>query len=154
MQTSSKTSKAKSQADSPPSRADAATPGEISDTLLEASVFAGLLGFGVFYDRLVSRLERTYGQHGYTSFLVVLGVSVTVAAVTPFIGPANALRLVAAFAAAGVPMIVGDSKRYLQYRHDVSAALERARSMRNEAAYARQAPAREGQGPALHSPRY
>lgn len=151
MQSSSKTSKPTSQ-DPPASLGDSAQPEDVNDTLLQAGVFAGLVGFGVLYDRLVSSLERTYGQHGYTSFLVVLGVSVTVAAITPFIGPSNALRLCAAFAAAGVPMIVGDSKRYLQYRHDVSAALARARSTRNEAAYARQTPGRKGQGSSLHPP--
>lgn len=120
----------------------------------EAAIYVGLLGFGILYDRLVYRLGRTYGQHGYTSFLVVLGVSVTVAAVTPFIGAANTMRLYAAFAAAGLPMIVGDAKRHLQYRQDVSTALQRARSMRNESAYARQTPARKGQGSSLHPSRH
>lgn len=154
MQSSPNTSESGSQAHPGASPTSAVKASGAEDALLQAGVCAGLVGFGVFYDRLVSRLERTYGQHGYTSFLVVMGVSVTVAAVTPFIGLANAMRLYAAFAAAGLPMIVGDSKRYLQYRHDVSAALAKARCMRNEAAYARQAPAREGQRPALHSPRH
>ena len=122
--------------------------------LPEAAIYLGLLGFGVLYDRLVYRLGRTYGQHGYTSFLVVLGVSVTVGAIIPFIGAANAMRLYAAFAAAGLPMIVGDTRRHLQYRQDVSAALQRARSMRNEGAHARQTPARKGQGSSLHPSRH
>lgn len=136
-----------------------AAPGEPSPrkgalrALPEAGIYLGLLGFGVLYDRLVNRLGRTYGQHGYTSFLVVLGVSVTVAAVTPFIGAANAMRLYAAFAAAGLPMIVGDAQRHLQYRQDVSAALQKARSMRNETAHARQTPTRKGQRSSLHPSR-
>lgn len=154
MQSSPKPSGSESQADAEASPADAAQRRGVNDALLEAGVYAMLAGFGFFYDRLVSRLERIYGQHGYTSYLVVLGVSVTVAAVTPFIGPANAVRLCTAFASAGLPMIVGDSKRHLQYRHDVSAALEKARSTRNEAAYARQTPAGKGQGSPLHPPRH
>lgn len=121
---------------------------------LQVGVFLGLLGFGVFYDRLVGYVNRTYGQHGYTSHLVVFGVSVTIAALSPVIGAANTLRVVAGFAASGLPMILGDSSRHLHYRQEVSAALERARSLRREAPNAGQTPAREGQGPSVNQTRH
>jgi hypothetical protein len=77
----------------------------------------GLLAFGVGYDALVTHLNRRpEGHKGYTSYLVVVGVAVTVTATLPFIGLRNYLILVLAFIASGVPMIFGDIRRYMDAR--------------------------------------
>jgi hypothetical protein len=77
----------------------------------------GLLLFGIVYDLLVTHLnQRPAGHRGYTAFLVVVGVAVTVTATLPIIGFENYLILVIAFIASGIPMITGDMRRYMDER--------------------------------------
>ena len=94
--------------------------------------YAGLFGFGLFYNRLVAHTNQKYGQHGYTSLLVVFGVFVTLTALSTRIGPVNTLKIAAGFVASGLPMILGDTNRYLEYKHEVAVALARASKARRK----------------------
>jgi len=94
--------------------------------------YAGLLGFGVFYNRLVAHVNHKHGQHGYTSLLVVLGVFVTLVALSTRIGAINTLKIAAGFVASGLPMILGDTNRYLEYKKEVALALARASKARRK----------------------
>lgn len=95
-------------------------------------VYAGLAGFGIFYNRIVAYTNRKHGQHGYTSLLVVLGVFVTLAALSTRIGAINTLKIAAGFVASGLPMILGDTSRYLEYKQEVAVALARASKARRK----------------------
>lgn len=71
---------------------------------------AGVLAFGILYAVVV--YIPLYGKHnGYTSLMVAFGVTVTLAACIPLIGFENVLKVMAAFIAAGVPMIAGEAIR-------------------------------------------
>ncbi|HRW10069.1 MAG TPA: hypothetical protein P5121_33430 [Caldilineaceae bacterium] len=94
--------------------------------------YAGLFGFGVFYNRLVAHVNQKHGQHGYTSLLVVFGVFVTLAALSTRIGAINTLKIAAGFVASGLPMILGDTNRYLEYKQEVAVALARASKARRK----------------------
>lgn len=86
-----------------------------------------LLAFGMVYNALVARLGRKYGNHGYTAWLVVVGVGCTLVGALPQIGLRNGLHLVAAFVASGSPMIVGDVLRHLQGESEVARLMEEIR---------------------------
>lgn len=117
-------------------------------------VYAGLVGFGVFYNRIVAYTNRKYGQHGYTSLLVVFGVFVTLAALSVRIGAINTLRITAGFVASGLPMILGDTSRYLEYKQEVAVALARASKARKRGLNdVGQTQTGERQGFALHQER-
>ena len=73
----------------------------------------GLALFGWVFNRLVQQLEDETPEHGYTAFLVVVGVTVTVLVLTPFIGVPAAVLLLAGFLASGLPMIIGSVGRAL-----------------------------------------
>ncbi|MEZ4683702.1 MAG: hypothetical protein R2932_56780 [Caldilineaceae bacterium] len=94
--------------------------------------YAGLFGFGIFYNRLVAYTNRKHGQHGYTSLLVVFGVFVTLAMLSTRIGAINTLKIAAGFVASGLPMILGDTNRYLEYKQEVAVALARASKARRK----------------------
>ena len=94
--------------------------------------YAGLFGFGLFYNRMVAYMTRKHGQHGYTSLFVVFGVFVTLAALSTRIGAVNTLKIAAGFVASGLPMILGDTNRYLDYKHEVAVALARASKARRK----------------------
>ena len=94
--------------------------------------YAGLFGFGLFYNRMVAYMNRKHGQHGYTSLFVVFGVFVTLAALSTRIGAVNTLKIAAGFVASGLPMILGDTNRYLDYKHEVAVALARASKARRK----------------------
>ena len=86
--------------------------------------------FGIFYNAAVAHLERQPGGHeGFTSLLVAVGVSVTVASLCPLIGPRNVLLVLLAFGASGTPMIMGSIRRYMQAR---SREIEELRGMASE----------------------
>ncbi len=95
-------------------------------------VYTGLFGFGIFYNRIVAYTNRKHGQHGYTSLLVVFGVFVTLAALSTRIGAINTLKIAAGFVASGLPMILGDTSRYLEYKQEVAVALARASKARRK----------------------
>jgi hypothetical protein len=94
--------------------------------------YAGLLGFGVFYNRLVAHVNHKHGQHGYTSLLVVFGVFTTLTVLSTRIGVMNTLKIAAGFVASGLPMILGDTNRYLEYKQEVAVALARASKARRK----------------------
>lgn len=75
-----------------------------------------LLLFGGIYDRFVAHLEAARREHGYLAILVIAGVAVTLLAASPFIGTANFLKLLCAFAASGLPMTWGSIDRYMTSR--------------------------------------
>lgn len=95
-------------------------------------VYAGLFGFGIFYNRLVAYANHKHGQHGYTSLLVVFGVFATLAALSTRIGAVNTLRITAGFVASGLPMILGDTGRYLDYKQEIAVALAKASKARGK----------------------
>lgn len=84
------------------------------DTLL--AIIAALIIFGIFFDRIVGRIEDDDPDHGYTAIWVVIGVLVTVAASAFLVGWWNALLVLLAFAASGAPMILGSIRRHLRNR--------------------------------------
>lgn len=83
---------------------------------------AGLL-FGIAYNALVAWLNRTGRGEGYTSFLVVGGVLVTIALSSLLIGLAHTLIIILIFICTGLPMIIGDVYRYTEARRRASAEL-------------------------------
>lgn len=101
----------------------------VIDWRLLGSVLFGLLMYGVVYNELVQRLGKR--KEGYTSLLVVAGVLVTLAGVS-LISWQSALLTLCAFAASGLPMVIGDIRRYVEAREK---ALE---TMRQEAAEAQE----------------
>lgn len=123
---------------------------EILDKKLELShdiaVYAGLFGFGFVYNKLVERTNEIHGRHGYTSILVVFGVAVTLAALSTRIGASNSIKLMAGFAASGLPMILGDTSRHLKYKQEISRALAQAYQARKGLKDVGQTSTREGQG--------
>jgi hypothetical protein len=74
----------------------------------------GLFLFGVVFAALVYRSNGKH--HGYTAFLVVIGVAVTVGATGPVIGWDRVIFLTLAFAASGISMIAGDIYREIKRR--------------------------------------
>jgi len=85
-------------------------------------VLAGLFVFGLLYNWAVGWLENRGYDEGYTSFLVVVGVLVTLGGVAVLDWRA-ALLTVAAFVFSGVPMIVGSWWRHVQARRRAQDAL-------------------------------
>lgn len=80
------------------------------------AIFGALFGFGVIYNAVVSWLGRHGYSEGYTAILVAVGVGVTLIGILPLIGVANTLKVLAAFAASGTPMALGDMQRYARSR--------------------------------------
>lgn len=89
-----------------------------SDGRLIGVVLVSLLLFGVLYNRLMDWLDRR--KDGYTSLLVAGGVLVSLAGVAVISWQAAGLSLLA-FAASGLPMIIGEAVRYVR-RRDKQAA--------------------------------
>jgi len=71
-----------------------------------------LLVFGLGYNSLVSWIGRKHYDRGYTSFMVVGGVSIVLLSAVPIVGLEVVLRLFAMFCAAGLPMVVGSMARH------------------------------------------
>lgn len=104
------------------------------------AVLAVLAGFGIGFDRLVSRMERRRGLDGYRAVLVVGGVLGTGIGFVVASGSVEAgVLLMACFLASGLPMLWGDIRREGQRRREVEdvllgetlAALERVRDERS-----------------------
>lgn len=87
--------------------------GTAPDGLLIGMVAVALLLFGVLFNQLVQWLGRRHA--GYTSLLVVVGVLVTLIGVAVIDWRAAVLTL-GAFAASGLPMVVGDIWRAIVAR--------------------------------------
>lgn len=75
-----------------------------------------LLLFGIVYNWIVARMERTGYEKCYVSLLVVIGVAVTGCGYGFVAGWEHIVPLVACFVASGVPMIAGSVARYVQSR--------------------------------------
>ena len=88
---------------------------EIGTSSSVIRVLIGLLIFGVLYNWAVEWLECRGYDEGYTSFLVVVGVLVTLVGVALLDWQA-ALLTVVAFVCSGVPMILGSWWRHVQAR--------------------------------------
>ena len=118
--------------DRPDRQAQSATRAYELEIGKDLFVYAGLFGFGVFYNRLVAHVNRKHGEHGYTSLLVVFGVFITLVTLSTRIGVINTLKIAAGFVASGLPMILGDATRYLEYKQEVAMALARASKARRK----------------------
>lgn len=79
------------------------------------AVYLALFVAGLFYDGLVTWLERRGYLHGFTALFVVGGVLITLAGVA-VIDPVAALISLGAFAASGLPMVSGSIWRYVRNR--------------------------------------
>lgn len=76
-----------------------------------AAVYFGLVLFGVGYNWLTERAERSGLIAGYTSIFVAGGVVATLIGVA-FVSIPFALVTLIAFAASGTPMIIGEMIRH------------------------------------------
>lgn len=81
--------------------------------LLYPLTLLALLLFGHAYDRFIAALEQEKKELGYLAILVSAGVFVTLLAAAPFIGAANFIKILLAFAASGLPMTWGSMDRYM-----------------------------------------
>lgn len=86
-------------------------------------VFLLLVVFGIGYNALVNRLGQR--KEGYTSFLVVGGVLLTLTGSAFVIGLENTLMVLALFVASGVPMIIGEITRVIRARNKIYSEAER-----------------------------
>lgn len=88
------------------------------------AIFAGLLIFGIIYNLIVARLERGGYLEGFTSLAVVGGVGMVLAGLA-VINWQWALISLAAFASAGLPMVLGSMSRYARRRRDGQESMRR-----------------------------
>lgn len=83
------------------------------------AVIGGLLAFGCAYAGLVNHLHRKGYSEGYTAFLVVGGVLVTLLGTVALHHPdpwIDFLLALACFTASGLPMVVNDWLRHVSAR--------------------------------------
>jgi hypothetical protein len=85
------------------------------DLGLILAVYFGLALFSIGYNAVVAWLVREGYLEGLLSLSVVIGTAVTVAA-TALFDWSFALLTLGAFAASGLPMILGSLVRYVKYR--------------------------------------
>ena len=89
------------------------------------AVLFGLVFFGLWYNVLVAGIEAQNKQRGFVSFLVVLGDFVAVLGFTIAAGSLLAgVVMLSCLAAAGLPMVVGSVRRYVQARSADEARCE------------------------------
>jgi len=79
------------------------------------AVYGFLFLFGFLYNRLVEWLERNNYDEGYTAFLVVGGVAVTLAGLA-LLNWQAALVALGAFACSGFWMVIGSCQRHVLAR--------------------------------------
>lgn len=82
------------------------------------SVYLILVIVGIGYNALVAWIERNGYQHGYTSILVIGGVLITLTGVA-VIDVRAALVCLGAFAATGLPMVIGSIWREVRLREEI-----------------------------------
>lgn len=92
------------------------------DWRLIGAVLAGLVMFGVAYNAWMTKLGDA--KEGYVALLVAGGCAVTLAGVA-FVDLRAAILTLACFAASGVPMIVGDIRRYVDRREAAKRKMRR-----------------------------
>jgi membrane protein DedA with SNARE-associated domain len=112
------------------------------DQVRAAAVLTFLLLFGVAYNELVGRLEKGGHDRGYTSFLVVGGVAVTLLGGAVLVGLGAMLWFFLCFAASGLAMVIGSWSRFARARKEDS---EQARQYAKELLHAT-----EKKGDGLH----
>lgn len=90
----------------------------MNETYRKPAIFVALAVFGVLYNRLVDLLEMDMeiDNDMLTSALVVIGVGCTLLVAAPYIGYRATRRAVVAFAASGLPMVLGHLRRWNQRR--------------------------------------
>lgn len=88
------------------------------------AVLLALGGFGTCYNHWVAGLERNGHDRGYMAFIVAIGCVVVIGGWLLITGDLEGgVYLLAAFAAAGIPMIVGSVQRYVRARSEQARAL-------------------------------
>lgn len=78
-------------------------------------IYLFLLAFGILYNLVIAWLDTHGYLEGYTSLAVVAGVLVTLAGLA-IILPLAALIALGAFAASGIPVIIGSIWRHVRNR--------------------------------------
>ena len=92
------------------------------DGRLIGAVLAGLVMFGAAYNAWMTHLGDA--KEGYVALLVAGGCAVTLVGVAIIDWRAAALCL-GAFIASGIPMIIGDIKRYVDRREAAKRSMRR-----------------------------
>jgi hypothetical protein len=87
-------------------------------------ILFGLLVLGIIYNLIIARLERNGYLEGFTSLAVVGGVGMVLGGLA-LINWQWALISLAAFACAGLPMVVGSIGRYAQQRKEGQDSMRR-----------------------------
>lgn len=111
--------------------------------LMAATLAIGLV-FGIGYNALVSWLEASGHDRGYTAFLVVGGCLATVGLGSVVAGLSAGAWFLACFAATGLPMVIGswarnsserkqDELRAKEYARELLHGTETNDGLRNEA---------------------
>jgi hypothetical protein len=102
------------------------------------AVLAALALFGVGYNALTAWLEARGLDRGYTAYLVVGGVLVTLAGLGSVDGWPAAGKALLCFAASGLPMVIGSMARSAQARRrDEEGAKRLARELLHDETYHR-----------------
>jgi hypothetical protein len=86
------------------------------------AVYVALLVFGVGYNALIHHLEQRGYAEGYTAILVVGGVAITLGGVATLNYEAAMITL-GAFAASGLPMVIGSMYRHATMRARAQKAM-------------------------------
>jgi hypothetical protein len=88
-----------------------------------AIVAVTLLAYGILFNELVNWLGER--QEGYTSWLVVIGVFVTLTGYAIVAGIGHALLVAGLFIASGFPMIAGEFIRVVRKRNQLRGEMEK-----------------------------
>ena len=89
----------------------------VVDVRVLAAMVVGLLGFGYGFDKWVAGLVAEGRDQGYLSFIVALGVAVTLAGISVAVWSVwMGLVMAAGFASSGLFMIWGSVSRHIEQR--------------------------------------
>lgn len=97
-------------------------PTSAIDWRLIGAVLVGLALFGTLYNAWMARLGDA--KEGYVALLVAGGCAVTLVGAA-IVDPRAAAWVLVCFAASGVPMIIGDIKRYVDRREAAKRAMRK-----------------------------
>ena len=107
----------------------------VVDVRVLVAVVVGLLGFGYGYDKWVARLKAEGRDEGYLSFIVVIGVAVTLAGIAVAVWSLwMGLVMLVGFAASGLFMCWGSVARHIEGRteEELAARAEALRDLGDE----------------------